>query len=105
MACEPDLALLLTGPHNGPYHFVTVNGAADITTKVPLVIVVVTSIDAPGPLFAVRLAPDRLTTDGSPVLLCPMMAQMFDEPKRKYVCHSTPLKRMAAPDVNSAVRI
>lgn len=105
MACEPDLALLLTGPRNGPYQFVTVNDATDITTKEPLDIVVVTSIDAPGPLFAVRLAPDRLTTDGSPVLLCPMMAQMFDEPKRKYVCHSAPLRRMVAPDVNAAVRI
>lgn len=105
MTCEPDLALLLTGPRNGPYQFVTVNGAADITTKVPLDIVVVTSIDAPGPLFAVRLTPDRLTTDGSPVLLCPMMAQMFDEPKRKYVCHSPPLRRMAVPDTNAAVWI
>lgn len=105
MTCEPDLALLLTGPRNGPYQFVTVNGANDITTKRPLVIMVVTSIDAPEPLFAVRSTPDRLTTDGSPVPLCPMMAQMFDEPKRKYVCHSPPLRRMAAPDVNSALRI
>lgn len=105
MACEPDLALLLTGPRNGPYQFVTVNGAADITTKEPPVIVVVTSIDVPGPLFAVRLTPDRLTTDGSPVPLCPMMAQMFDEPKRKYVCHSPPLRRMAAPDTNATMWI
>lgn len=105
MACEPDLALLLTGPRNGPYHFVTVNESVDITTKTPLVIMVVMSIDVPGPLFAVRLTPDRLTTDGSPVPLCPMMAQMFDEPKRKYVCHSTPLRRMAAPDANAALWI
>ena len=105
MACEPDLALLLTGPRNGPYRFVIVNGSADITTKMPLLIAVVTSIDVPGPLFAVRSIPVRLTTDGSSVLLCPMMAQMFDEPKRKYVCHSTPLRRMAAPDANAAVRI
>lgn len=105
MACEPDLALLLTGPRNGPYRFVIVNGSADITTKEPLDITVVMSIDVPGPLFAVRLIPDRLTTDGSSVLLCPMMAQMFDEPKRKYVCHSTPLRRMAAPDINFALRI
>lgn len=97
--------MLLTGPRNGPYRFVTVNGSADITTKTPLLIMVVMSIDTPGPLFAVRLTPDRLTTDGSPVSLCPMMAQMFDEPKRKYVCHSPPLRRMAAPDVNAAVRI
>ena len=105
MACEPDLALLLTGPRNGPYQFVTVNGANDITAKKPPDIVVVTSIDAPGPFFAVRLTLDRLTTDGSPVPLCPMMAQMLDEPKRKYVCHSTPLMRMAAPDVNAALWI
>ena len=105
MACEPDLALLLTGPRNGPYQFVTVNGAADITTKTPLTIAVVTSIDVPGPLFTVRSIPVRLTTAGSPVPLCPMMAQMFDEPKRKYVCHSAPLRRMATPDVNAAVRI
>ena len=105
MACEPDLALLLTGPRNGPYHFVTVNGAFDITTKTPLLIVVVMLIDVPGPLFAVRLVPDRLTTDGSSVFICPMMAQMFDEPKRKYVCHSPPLMRMVAPDINAAVRI
>lgn len=105
MACEPDLALLLTGPRNGPYQFVIVNCTADITTKKPPDIAVVTSIDVPGPLFAVRLTPDRLTTDGSPVFLCPMMAQMFDEPKRKYVCHSLPLRRMATPDVNAALWI
>lgn len=105
MACEPDLALLLTGPRNGPYQFVTVNDPNDITTKKPPLIVVVTSIDVPGPLFAVRLAPDRLLTFGSLALLCPMMAQMFDEPKRKYVCHSPPLRRMVAPDVNAALWI
>ena len=34
MACEPDLALLLTGPRNGPYQFVTVNDATALSVQI-----------------------------------------------------------------------
>lgn len=83
MVREPDLALLLTGPRNGPYPRVSVKSRNEKTVMVPFMPVADTSIDVPAPFFTVMLVPDRLLTFGSPAPLCSISAQTLDDPNRR----------------------
>lgn len=83
MVCEPDLALLLTGPRNGPYPRVRVKSRNEKTVMVPFIPTTDTSIDVSEPFFTVMLVPDSLFTVGSPAPLCSIRVQMLDDPNRR----------------------
>lgn len=83
MVSELDLALLLTGPRNGPYPRVRVKSRNEKTARVPFMPSTDTSIDAPEPFLTLKFAPVSLDTVGSPAPLCSIRVQMLDEPNRR----------------------